>query len=103
MLARIHHASVAGKPQNPCPTDVGWEQYLTIEIGPHPGLSDTQKRAVEYDYGMLNGKLSLQVRAALLPYWLLALRIGKDELQREAMTQLVVLLNRPALQNFITF
>lgn len=103
VLARILHASVAGKPQTPCPADVSWEQYLTVEIGPHPGLSAAQKLAVEYDYGMVNGKLSLPVRAALLPYCLLALRIGKDDVQREAMTQLVVLLNRPALQDFITF
>lgn len=103
VLARIHRVSVIGKPQSPCPVDSLWESLLTVEIGPHPGLSDTQKQVVERDYGMLDGKYSTTIRSALLPYYLLALRIGKDDLQREAMLQQVVLLNRKELHAFIDF
>jgi hypothetical protein len=76
---------------------------LTVEIGPHPGLSDSQKLAIERDFGMVDGKSIITVRAALLSYLLLSLRIGKDDYQREAMTQQTVLLNREELLLYIAF
>jgi len=103
VLARIHQASVAGKPEKPSPVDTLWETQLTVEIGPHPGLSDSQKQAVERDFGMADGKCSSSVRAALLSYLLLSLRIGKDDYQREAMAQQIVLLNRDELQPYLAF
>lgn len=103
VLARVHQAKVIGKPPASGSVDTLWETSLTVEVGPHPGLSDTQKLAVERDYGMVNGKFSTTVRAALLPYLLLAMRLGPDDLQREAMTQQIVLLNRDELRAFIAF
>ncbi|OAI11014.1 hypothetical protein A1507_21065 [Methylomonas koyamae] len=103
VLARIHSAAAAGKPEVPIPPDSRWERLLTVEIGPHPGLSDTQKRAVERDYGMIDGRHAVQVRAALLPYFLLASRIGSDDLQRDAMAQQIVLLNRAELEPYTEF
>ena len=76
---------------------------LKVEVGPHPGLSSTQKLVVERDFGMKDGRLSCEVRAALLPYWLLAMRIGPDDMQREALVQQIVLLNRPQLQAYCEF
>lgn len=103
VLARIHHARLLGKPSGPCPTDMAWEHFLTVKVGPHPGLSDAQKQAVERDYAMTAGCFITQVREALLPYFLLAMRLGKDDSQREAITQQIVLLNREELQPFIGF
>lgn len=103
VLARVHRAKVIGKPPASGPVDTLWETSLTVEVGPHQGLSDTQKLAVERDYGMVDGKFSTTVRAALLPYLLLAMRLGPDDLQREATTQQIVLLNRDELRAFIAF
>lgn len=103
VLARIHKAMVVGKPENPTLVDTLWETQLTVEIGPHPGLSDSQKLAIERDFGMVDGKSIITVRAALLSYLLLSLRIGKDDYQREAMTQQTVLLNREELLLYIAF
>lgn len=103
VLARIHRVELLGKPTSPLPPDTLWKQMLTVEVGPHPGLSDNQKHVVERDYGMVDGRLSCSVRAALLPYWLLAMRIGKDDLQREALVQQIVWLNREALQAYCEF
>ena len=103
VLARIHQANILGKPEMPCPVDRLWEKRLTVEIGPHPGLSAEQKQAVERDYGMVDGKCATSVRAALLPYLLLAMRISKDDYQREAMVQQIVLLNRDELLPYVTF
>jgi len=103
VLARIHQAMVVGKPENPTPVDTLWETQLTVEIGPHPGLSDSQKLAIERDFGMVDGKATITVRAALLSYLLLSLRIGKDDYQREAMAQQTVLLNREELLLYMAF
>jgi len=103
VLARVHAADLKGKPDTPIPLDTAWVTFLPVHIGPHPGLSDSQQQAVERDYGMTDGYFSTQVRAALLPYFLLALRIGKDDFQREAMSQQIVLLNRAELNAFIDF
>ncbi|MDD2737661.1 MAG: WYL domain-containing protein [Methylomonas lenta] len=103
VLARIHQAMVVGKPENPPPVDTLWETQLTVEIGPHPGLSDSQKLAIERDFGMMDGKATITVRAALLSYLLLSLRIGKDDYQREAMAQQTVLLNREELLLYMAF
>lgn len=103
VLARIHQALVVGKPEKPNPVDFLWEKLLTVEIGPHPGLSDSQKLAIERDFGMVDGKATITVRAALLSYLLLSLRIGKDDYQREAMAQQTVLLNREELLLYMAF
>jgi hypothetical protein len=40
---------------------------------------NSQKLAIERDFGMVDGKTTITVRAALLSYLLLSLRIGKDD------------------------
>ncbi|MEI6335742.1 MAG: hypothetical protein WCS87_14380 [Methylococcaceae bacterium] len=79
--------------------DVNWDTFVSVKIGAHPGLSDTQKAAIEFDYGMVNGVLEREVRGALLFYFLKMMRIGTDDLTRDAMVQQIVLLNRDALRN----
>ena len=32
--------------------DDDWNEYVTLEIGPHPDLSETQKKVIALDYGM---------------------------------------------------
>jgi len=101
VLALIDKADLQGKAKPP--PDSLWETLLTVGIGPHPGLCNNQKRVVERDYGMADGSLVYSVRAALVPYWLLAMRIGPDDLQREALVQQVVLLNRDQLDAYCEF
>ncbi|MBU2572426.1 MAG: WYL domain-containing protein [Gammaproteobacteria bacterium] len=103
VLARIHRVSILGKADEPPFTDTLWNKWLTVEIGPHPGLNDAQKSVIERDFGMVDGKCVTQIRAALLSYFLLSMRIGKDDLHREAMEQQIVLLNRDEIKDFIFF
>ncbi|MCK9609131.1 MAG: WYL domain-containing protein [Methylomonas sp.] len=103
VLARVHAAHTLSEAPEPCPADALWDKQLMLEVGPHPGLSMTQKMAIERDFGMSDGRLLVPVRAALLPYLLIAMRLGKDDMQREAMAQQIVLLNRDELQPFIGF
>lgn len=48
--------------------DQAWQQMLRLEIKPHPQLR--HPNTVAYEYGMYDGSLSLEVRAALAGYLL---------------------------------
>ena len=48
--------------------DKDWEQWVTLQVRPHKGLSDEQRKAVEREYAMRNGVLKLKVRKAMEGY-----------------------------------
>ncbi|GAC20196.1 WYL domain-containing protein [Paraglaciecola arctica] len=48
------------------PYDQQWQQIVDIELVPHPKIK--QPRAIEMDYNMSDGKLSIQLRAAVAAY-----------------------------------
>jgi len=54
-----------------------WHEFVTLRIGPHPGLEDNQRRVTELDYEMENGEKAIRVRGALFFY--LARRLGLSE------------------------
>ncbi len=103
VLARIHSVKALGKLDRPCPVDELWNKWVTVAIGPHPSLSLTQQQVIERDFGMAAGRLCTQVRAALVPYFLLGMRIGRDDVKRDALTQQIVLLNREEIVAYVDF
>ena len=101
VLARIYSAKTLGPAEMDASEDVNWDTFVLVKIGAHPGLSDTQKAVIEFDYGMVNGVLEREVRGALLFYFLKMMRIGPDDLMRDAMVQQIVLLNRDDLSEYL--
>lgn len=73
--------------------DADWRELVTLEIGPHPELSETQKKVVALDYGMRGGKAKITVRKALLYYALKRLGLDTDPAARRPQDQQIVLLN----------
>jgi hypothetical protein len=82
--------------------DRDWHTFTTLEIGPHPALSDTQARVIALDYGMKGGKAEIRVRRALLYYALRRLGLDTDPAARKPHEQQIVLLNRDELVPSIT-
>jgi hypothetical protein len=74
--------------------DIRWHNFIQLKLAPHPGLTETQKRIIEKDYGMKNGTKSIKVRAAL--YFYLEKRLGLDESceTRSPEQQQIILANR---------
>jgi len=103
VLARIHSSEMLGPAEMDASEDGHWNTFVSVKIGVHPGLSDTQKAVIEIDYGMINGILALEIRGALLYYFLRTMRIGTDDLTRDAMVQQIVLLNRADLNTYLRF
>jgi hypothetical protein len=77
--------------------DADWNEELTLEIGPHPELSEAQQKVVELDYGMRGGRAEIRVRKALLYYALKRLGLDTDPSARRPQDQQIVLLNSDAV------
>ena len=77
--------------------DHDWHTEVTLEIGPHPALSETQAKTIALDYGMRGGKAKIKVRRALLYYALRRLGLDTDPGARKPQDQQIVLLNRGAV------
>jgi len=73
--------------------DLAWTESVVLEIGPHPDLSDTQRKVFETDYGMVDGVAQIPVRRALLYYALRRLGLDTDPAARPPQDQQIVLLN----------
>ncbi|MGN1392567.1 MAG: WYL domain-containing protein [Succinivibrionaceae bacterium] len=59
--------------------DMQWNFIVSLHIMPNPYLSDSQKKAVELDYGMENGEVVYKCRQALLFYTLQTLNLRIDD------------------------
>ncbi|MGM0561142.1 MAG: WYL domain-containing protein [Pseudomonadota bacterium] len=73
--------------------DQDWHAYATLEIGPHPELSETQKKVIALDYGMKDGRAEIPVRRAFLYYTLKRLGLDEEAPARAPQDQQIVLLN----------
>jgi len=94
LLSRIVEIGKRGPVTTDQQSDTDWHSEVVLEIGPHPDLSPTQRRAIEMDYGMEGGRAQIPVRRALLFYALKRLGLDTDPAARRPQDQQIVLLNR---------
>jgi predicted DNA-binding transcriptional regulator YafY len=94
LLSRIVEVGDQGPVTAEPSADEAWHTEVVLEIGPHPDLSDNQRRAIEMDYGMEEGRAQISVRRALLFYALKRLGLDTDPAARRPQDQQIVLLNR---------
>jgi hypothetical protein len=93
LISRIlETGEVSAREADPA-ADRDWQEVVVLEVGPHPGLSETQKRVIEMDYGMVDGTAEIPVRRALLYYALKRLGLDTDPAARRPQDQQIVLLN----------
>ena len=98
LLSRIVEIGKLGPVSADPQGDSAWHNEVVLDIGPHPELSPTQRRAIEMDYGMEEGRAQILVRRALLFYALKRLGLDTDPAARRPQDQQIVLLNPEALQ-----
>ena len=93
LLSRIVEVGDQGPVTAAPSADEAWHTEVVLQIGPHPDLSDNQRRAIEMDYGMEEGRAQIAVRRALLFYALKRLGLDTDPAARRPQDQQIVLLN----------
>lgn len=97
VLSRIAETKQSRPADAQATKDTAWHDIIELEIGPHPDLSLNQKRVIELDYGMQNGRVVISVRKALLYYALKRLGLDTDPSARKPQDQQIVLLNKDAI------
>ncbi len=75
VLSRIEEAEWPGEPFKPPVDDEAWQRFVEVELVPNRSLDKAQRQAIERDYGMKGGRLTLKVREAMLEYCLAHLRV----------------------------
>lgn len=98
LLPRTLDARSIGEPGEAGEADWLWNNYFDIIIGPHPELTDSQKKVVAKDYGLEHGDGVLSVRYAMLFYVLKRLGLLGDAAQEDPRTQHIVALNNDEVQ-----
>jgi predicted DNA-binding transcriptional regulator YafY len=94
LLSRIVDVGEQGQLTATAEQDEAWNSEVVLEIGPHPELSDTQRKAIEMDYGMVDGRAEIAVRQALLFYALKRLGLDTDPKARKPSDQQIVLIRK---------
>ncbi|MGH0028476.1 MAG: helix-turn-helix transcriptional regulator [Myxococcota bacterium] len=82
--------------------DRAWQTEVTLLVGVHRDLSEAQRRSVELDYEMTDGRLEIPVRAALVHYIKRWLRLDLDPDKVRPEQQQVVLVNRNEIDEVVS-
>ncbi|MAF61662.1 MAG: transcriptional regulator [Blastomonas sp.] len=94
LLPRILDVGGKGEPGQSGEHDWLWNNYFDVIVGPHPELTESQKRVVAKDYGLEVDTTVLSVRYAMLFYVLKRLGLLDDAAKRSARSQHIVNVNR---------
>ncbi|CAI9119511.1 helix-turn-helix transcriptional regulator [Brytella acorum] len=98
LLPRILGCRQFGDPGAAPSQDVLWQEKFSVQIGPHPSLTASQKAVVSKDYGMQDGAAVITVRYAMLFYVLKRLGLLGDASKLPARSQHIVVLNSSATE-----
>jgi predicted DNA-binding transcriptional regulator YafY len=101
VLGRLSKARLGAKAQGNGKNDKDWQQFVELEIAPHPALTEAQARAIALDYGITRGSIRIPVRRAMLFYALKRLGLDRDSGKRPPSLQQIVLLNRDEIDTHI--
>ncbi len=93
VFARILEAEIAKDLYIDNHHDNAWHEITTVVLAPNSDLEPAQRRAYEFDLGMIGGELHVPVRSALLHYFLTEMRLDFDDTSKKPprVTPLVVL------------
>ena len=75
VLGRMEKVDWPEPAEGNLPEDTRWLTWETLTLTPHRALSPNQRRALEMDYQMRQGKLTLKVREAMADYLRAHLRL----------------------------
>lgn len=75
ILGRCLAVGEQGSATSRAEDDLEWQEFFSVQLKPNPDLSKAQRRAIELDYNMEDGQVSVRVRYALLYYFHKRLRL----------------------------
>lgn len=93
LLSRTLGARKEGVAEAQSEDDLIWSEKAIVALKPHPGLTEDQQSVVARDYGMRKNILRVEVRLALLYYFLKRLGLDFSEENCNPREQHIVLAN----------
>lgn len=93
LLPRILDVKGSGPPGAQPADDVAWTETAEVALKPHPALTEDQKKVVAADFGMTKGLLYVQVKLAMLYYFLKRMGLNFKEQELDPQQQHIVLAN----------
>jgi hypothetical protein len=99
VLGRISRPRVVNAAQSQPNQDRDWHTFVTLEIAPHPDLTEAQAKAVALDYGITKGAAKIPVRRSMLFYALRRLGLDLKPNARPPQEQHIVLVNRSVIED----
>lgn len=102
LLSRILDIRGSRESERSAADDIDWHAEVTLEVGPHPELSEAQAKVIALDYGMMGGKAEIKVRRALLYYALRRLGLDTAPGARRPYDQQIVLLNQDTVMRTLS-
>jgi hypothetical protein len=93
VLGRIVSVSDSTDTDVDVKSDFQWLNYIDVIVGPNPKQSNDQKYLTAMDYGMVNQKLAIRCRVALLYYLLKKLGIDIRDRELAGEEQQIVAIN----------
>jgi hypothetical protein len=96
VIARMLEVEIEERGGPGAEEDLAWQTSVELVLAPNPRLAKAHQRAIELDYGMTHGQVSLVCRQALLFYVLNHLGLNTAEGSKPEAQQ-VVLKNRAAV------
>lgn len=70
VLSRIEKISLKDCDSSEVPEDTSWSSFIQLCLQPDPDLSERRKERLQIEYDMENGELLVEVRQAMLFYYL---------------------------------
>ena len=81
--------------------DEVWNTTVKVVIEPDTRLNDSQKAIIATDYGMEDGKLCIETRAALVSYVLQSLNIDFNKLEAKPEAQQIIISNLSEIEGYL--
>jgi hypothetical protein len=79
ILGRCLAAGEQGSSAAAAEEDWQWQTFFQVVLRPNPDLTDRQRRAVAFDYNMVDHAITVPIRFALLYYFYKRLRLDVGE------------------------
>jgi hypothetical protein len=70
VLGRVVAAEWPGRQVAGLPEDAAWREQVRVRLRVNPELDERQREALSLDYGLVDERMELRVRRAMLPYLL---------------------------------
>lgn len=74
--------------------DTDWHTPVSIIIGVHPDLPENHKQVIAEDYGMINHQIEINIKGALVNYFLKLMHLEPNQEHPDPKVQQIVVVNK---------